>query len=104
MTSAFTGGYGRVEVSDQYIGPHAQITTYGAEVFKRLDSSGYSDFKTENPEYTIKMLIERIEPPSLKRSMQYFVNIEPGLEQHVRKFIQRGKEDARACQASGQQV
>lgn len=42
--------------------------------------------------------------PVLKSSTEDSVKVEPGVKKHILKFIQRLKEDARACQALEKQV
>lgn len=65
---------------------------------------GLRDFKTENPKDTNKILLECIEPPSLKKEMLERIKLEPGLKKNVRLFITRLTEDRKACKAFQQQV
>lgn len=84
--------------------PAALITTYCADVFKSLDAIGYSEFRSENPKYTIKWLLEQIKLSALKLTMEDHVKVETGLEKSVCTFMQYVKTNAAACQKFGQQL
>lgn len=50
------------------------------DIIERLDSIGYGEFKTENPKYTIKLILERIGTPALKAAIEVRVKVAPGIE------------------------
>lgn len=80
----------------QIIGSSTRITTYCADVFNRLEAAGFGDFKSDNPRFTVKMMIENISPPALKIATEDRIQVEPRLKDNIRLFIQRLKADARA--------
>lgn len=93
-----------LNLSGNITDPVAAITTYFVDVFKRLDAIRYSKFKSENPKYIIRLLLERLNPPALKSAMEDRVKVESDLEENIRTFIQRLKNDAALFQAFGQRL
>lgn len=77
----------------------APITTYCANMFERPDAVGYGELRTENPKHNICLLRNRIRPSALNISMEKRLKVDAALENNVKRFITRVKEDARACQA-----
>lgn len=73
--------------------PSARSTTYCEDIFKDLEAIGYKEFKTKNPKYTIKLVLETSCTQDLKGSIEDHVKVEPGFEKNVRMFIQELNED-----------
>ena len=67
--------------------PEARITQYCAEFFNRLNGVGYGKFRSENPEQTIKLLMQFVYPRNLKDEMQKCLDLNKPLRNNVRRFI-----------------
>lgn len=79
LQKAMWGRKVRVHIANSF----AQITTFCADVFSRLEAAGFEDLKSDNLEYTIKMMIKRVRPPALETAMEERIQVEPGLKDKI---------------------
>lgn len=82
----------------------AQIKTFCADDFDRLGGDGFGEFKSDNPSYTMKMIISSIRLSALKTCMEECIQIEHGLRNNITLLIKRFRAETRAYWAFGQEM
>lgn len=55
----------------------------------RLNAVGYGNFRTKNPEQTVKLMMQYVYPAKFKEEMQKSIDINKPLQKNVKKFIER---------------
>lgn len=65
------------------------ITSYSSEFFNRLDTVGFSDFKTGSQNQTKNLLMKRVYPKRLKEEMYRYLILNESLKSLVRKFVKK---------------
>ncbi len=81
------------------VDPDARITHYCSECFERLEGIGCGQFREDNPEKTIKLLLQRVRPHRLGTEMKKILEFDESIRKNVRKFISKLSTEAINCQS-----
>ena len=65
----------------------ARISTFACDFFNRLAAFGYGLFRDKNVKVTIKLLLQRVEPPQLRTEMSRRLKYDESLERDLKKFV-----------------
>lgn len=64
-----------------------RIKTYYQDFFTCLENSGYGSFPEDNPKKTVKLLIQKLQPASLKTAMYNWVEYKRSLYKSIPEFL-----------------
>lgn len=88
----------RFKMQMQVANSDAPVTLFCADFFERLERTGCASFRDTNPKKAIKLLSNRMQPPTMKKEMQKRILYDVNHEKNLKKFISTLAREATHCQ------
>lgn len=78
--------------------PDARVTQVCADFFERMESIGFGDYRIDNPESTMDLMMQKLIPKILQQAMKRCISYDKKLQEDVKTFSKVLKLEAMACQ------
>lgn len=78
--------------------PEARVLQYANDMFERLQSIGYGEFREKNPKMTVRLMCDNLAPKQLREQMERRIDFDPSIRQDVKAFVRVLCTEAASCQ------